>query len=88
MIKGSQKQLIVLRTGGSRYFDEAYFVLRREVKPSHYSRGDILVEANRILEENTPSQRAPKRRVRRAILCFLCGLICGACICAAIFLIA
>ena len=31
MIKGAQKQMIVLRTADSRYFDEAYFVLRREI---------------------------------------------------------
>ena len=31
MIKGAQKQMIVVRTGNSPYFDEAYFVLRRDM---------------------------------------------------------
>ena len=49
MIKGAQKQMIVVRTGDSRYFDEAYFVLRREIKAHRGSRNDMLTEANRII---------------------------------------
>ena len=45
MIKGAQKQMIVLRTGNSRYFDEAYFVLRREVKPRRTCRDEMIKEA-------------------------------------------
>ena len=48
MIKGAQKQMIVLRTGSSRYFDEAYFVLRREVRAHRGIKNDILREAHRI----------------------------------------
>ena len=54
MIKGSQKQLIVVRTGNSRYFDEAYFVLRRELQNERCDRSDILLEADRILRESAP----------------------------------
>lgn len=87
MIKGSQKQLIVLRTGKSRYFDEAYFVLRREIEPSRAHRGDILTEANRILEENMPSRGVHRRGMLRTLLFFFGGLLCGACLCAAFFLL-
>lgn len=85
MIKGSQKQLIVLRTGNSRYFDEAYFVLRREIKTGGRVRGDILTEANRILQESVGEPMPPRRRYR-AVLLFFCGLVCGAAVCAAILL--
>ncbi len=85
MIKGSQKQMIVVRTGDSRYFDEAYFVLRREVKAGVGSRSDMLYEANRILRESIP-ERKPRRSLR-ALLCFIGGVLLGSGICAMLFLL-
>ncbi len=76
MVKGARKQMIVLKTGDSRYFDEAYFVLRREVKQNRGGMGDILSEANRILEESEPEGRG-RRRLPRAVLFFLGGILCG-----------
>ena len=76
MIKGAQKQMIVVRTGDSRYFDEAYFVLRREVKPKRSTRDEMLKEANRILEESGID--LPKRkRLPRGPLLFFAGTVCG-----------
>ena len=57
MLKGAQKRMIVVRTGDSRYFDEAYFVLRREIGGGRSSCADMLSEANRILEESGISGR-------------------------------
>lgn len=76
MIKGAQKQMIVVRTGDSRYFDEAYFVLRREVKPRRGTRDEMLKEANRILEESGID--LPRRKkLPRGPLLFLAGILCG-----------
>ena len=77
MIKGSQRQLIVLRTGDSRYFDEAYFVLRREIGADRTCRTDILREANRILESNIPRGRRNHRERVRGFLWFWIGLCVG-----------
>lgn len=78
MIKGAQKQMIVLRTGNSRYFDEAYFVLRREVRAHKGIKNDILREANRILEETAAPGMFPERRTkRRGWLFFAAGLVLG-----------
>ena len=78
MIKGAQKQLIVIRTGNSRYFDEAYFVLRREVKTRRRLNHDILEEANRILEEHAPYNcETRKKKLSRSTAFFLLGLLCG-----------
>ena len=79
MIKGSQKQMIVLRTSSSRYFDEAYFVLRREVSPKKGSRKDLLHEAERILNESGLLPRASAKRWRTVAL-FFSGLFVGAAI--------
>lgn len=79
MIKGAQKQMIVIRTGNSRYFDEAYFVLRREVQAHKKDKNDMLSEANRILEEHDPhTERKKKMRLPRGVLFFLSGILCGA----------
>ena len=77
MIKGAQKQMIVIRTGDSRYFDEAYFVLRREVKDRKKAHRDLLAEAGRILEEHdSPTSQHPPRK-KRGIFLFLAGIVCG-----------
>ena len=77
MIKGAQKQLIVLRTVNSPYFEEAYFVLRREVESKKHNKSDILTEANRILEENTLASHHTPKKSKRFLLWFLLGLLCG-----------
>ncbi len=75
MIRGTRKQMIVLRTGRSRYFDTAYFVLRERASEGA-EHADILYEANRILAENADARKgsADKRTRRRA---FIGGLFCG-----------
>ena len=62
MIKGAKKQMIVVRTVGSRMFDEAYFVLRRQCKEEEYGREEMMREANRILSEGN---ELPEKRTRR-----------------------
>ena len=54
MIRGARKEMIVVRTGNSRYFDEAYFVLREDAQKERRKSTDILSEANRILSEIAP----------------------------------
>ena len=76
MIKGAQKQMIVLRTGRSRYFDEAYFVLRQGVNPDRAQEPDLLTEAKRILSESE-SRKTGKRMKSGAWLWFVMGLMTG-----------
>ena len=86
LVKGAQKQMIVVKTADSRYFDEAYFVLRREVKGARGDGHDMLAEANKILEE-CGAESHGRRRMPRAWLLFLGGLLCGALPTLAVFLI-
>ena len=65
MIKGARKEMIVVRTGGSRYFDEAYFVLREEAPRTKHKSADILSEANRILAELAPDFPSASKKKRR-----------------------
>ena len=72
LLKGSQKKIVRLQSAGSRLFDEAFFVLRDDAAPP--ATGDMLAEANRILEESM----LPRRRARRprAFLSFLVHTAC------------
>jgi len=77
MIKGAQKQMIVLRTADSRYFDEAYFVLRREFPIQKGASGEMLFEADRILRESTNDARIGTKKRRRSLLAFVIGFVLG-----------
>ena len=65
MIKGARKEMIVVRTGNSRYFDEAYFVLREDVQKDKKKSKDILEEANRILAEIAPEPSHTQKKKQR-----------------------
>ena len=86
MIKGAQKQMIVVKTSASRYFDEAYFVLKNDVSTKKRNRTDLLTEANRILKESE-STRTGKRRTLSPWLCFAAGCVLGALAAAALTLL-
>lgn len=82
MLRGAQRNMIVVRTRDSRMFEEAYFVIRRDRGLSSVAESDMLWEANRILEKAvlpTPAvEVSGKRRGRlRSFLWFLAGLAGG-----------
>ena len=71
LLKGCQKRSVCLRASDSRLFEEAFFVLRGDTAAAE---GDILAEANRILEENLQKRRArPRTRPVALALAFLAG---------------
>ena len=74
MIKGCQREMVMLRVDESEIFESAWFVLRRERVA--VSDGDMLAEANRIVR-GTDSQE--KRRSRLfSISSFVVGFCLGA----------
>ena len=77
-IRGVQKKMIVLKTTGSRYFDEAHFFLRREAEPRENLSGDMLLEANRILRGCLfDAEEEPKKGGIRPLWVFLFGTVFG-----------
>ena len=75
MIRGAQKRLVVVKTEGSRLFDEAYFILRREIPEKTFRKEDLLNEAEKVLLKVSPGVR-PKRK-RGRLLFFFLGLLFG-----------
>lgn len=85
MIRGAKKQMIVLHTGSSPYFDTAYFILKNKQSKERAPTGDMLAEANRILCENQPSRPSGRLRFGR-LVSFFAGLLCGAAVAVGILL--
>lgn len=54
--------MILVRTPESRYFEEAHLVLRTERCLNEGEDGDMLREANRIIEEAGLCSEPPKKR--------------------------
>ncbi len=74
MIKGAQKRMIVVKTADSRMFEEAYFVMRGEVS---IPEGDMVAEANRIIEDCQIKRAERAKRRSSAILIPICSFLGG-----------
>ena len=75
-MRGTQKKMVVVRTPDSEYFEEAYFVVRRECSVGG---GDMVNEANRMiarLENEKKGNCKDKKGKLKSIALFLVG--CGA----------
>ena len=51
MVRGCQKKIIYLKNTESEVFDEAYFVVSDNALTSEIDECDMIVEANKILDE-------------------------------------
>ena len=88
MIKGTQRQMVMVRTEESSQFEMAYFVLRAD-RVTESERRSMLDEANSIVSaacrDKKDSKRDKMRHMRGRILFFCLGVLCGAVILGAIF---
>jgi len=74
MVKGAQKQMVVIKTADSQVFEEAYFVVRRGAGTGQM---DMLAEANRIIEScGIGSKSKPKIDFRQWMFA-LCSFVGG-----------
>ena len=63
MLKGIQKNVMVIKLTGSSLFETAFFVLRRDAKePKH---GEMVREANRIISECDGRGKAGSKITRK-----------------------
>lgn len=84
MLRGCQREMIVLQTRDSALFESAWFVLRQE-KP-YVGAADMLEEAERIVAEGARSDRR-RRRAGWSVRAFLLGVFCGGAFFAIIWLL-
>ena len=74
MVKGAQKQMVVVKINDSEVFEEAYFMLRRGAGGA---RMDMLAEANRIVEESGVGVKKKRRISVRAIMIAIASFFTG-----------
>lgn len=77
-IKGAARQMVVLRCVDSEMFETAFFVIKPGRKNSGHG-GDMLREANRIVEANSfPGRSARMSKLRRfKMKMFAFGVLLG-----------
>ncbi len=82
MLKGCQKNVIMLRGTDSEIFEEAFFVLKRDAELDGKLReNDMITEAKRILEANATGHPVKVvKNIRGAIICFSIGAVSAFCI--------
>lgn len=88
-IRGCSRQMIMLNGTGSGMFEAAYFIVKADDQRV-FSHGDMLREANRIVEENTfPVCRDGKKDkgTRYRWLIFAAGVLLGAALIGIIWLL-
>lgn len=78
MIKGCQRQMIVVQGKDKGLFETAYFVLRREKERGAVCEADMLAEANRIINENRLQGRGGRGRRSRCLWALFWGM--GGCL--------
>ncbi len=81
MIKGINKNMIVVKNTGSKYFEEAHFIVKNSA--SDCAERDLLKEASRIVGTvltESGKMPKPKGRVIKGIVGFLLSFISGAAI--------
>jgi hypothetical protein len=52
MVRGCQRKAIFLKNTGSDLFSEAYFIVDEKKSCHNLTKGDMIKEANRIIDEN------------------------------------
>jgi hypothetical protein len=79
MIKGCQKKIIQIKDTGSKYFEEAYFVIKEETLKSEINECNIVKDATEIVNEYVGGinrQNNNKQRCKSFVL-FLIGFLIG-----------
>ena len=85
-MKGYEKKVFFLKNTGSNIFEEAIFLVKGEGCVPSFDEGDMIVEANRIIEASLSSKAASSERERGLFFSkFLTPFFLGAIISAVIF---
>ena len=91
MIRGTQREMIMLKGDKSSAFECVFFLLRRDLASPKQKPDDMLAEANRIISQNRSSSDRRSvllwRAAKQKTPAFLIGALCGALLALAILLL-
>ena len=79
-MKGYQKRVIYLKNTGSEIFDEALFFVRAENNTRQVEYNDMVIEANRIIDESLGNY-TKRGRGRSRLLGFVVPFLLGVFLC-------
>jgi hypothetical protein len=88
MVKGTHKQMVVIRTPGNVYYEQAYFVLRESRGTEEDSEESMMAEANRILDECHLMPQPRRHRRLPRVACFWLGVMVGGAVAGVLCLLA
>ena len=77
MVKGINRQMVVVKLGGSGFFESACFILRRDAKIGAEADRDMLCEANRIVSQMDTKGRKEKRGIAGRLILGASMLVIG-----------
>ncbi|MBO5845826.1 MAG: hypothetical protein J6Q77_04185 [Clostridia bacterium] len=90
MIRGINRQMIIMKTDRSSAFEAAYFLVRTDALP-RISNEEMVSEANRLIAENNHSFKRKNserlKKIKNGIPFFLWGSLAGMILMGALWLI-
>ena len=60
MYRGCKKNIIHIKNTGSRYIEQAYFILKDDLREEDERCFDMISEANRIVEQSVNNKKKEK----------------------------
>ncbi|MBE6709014.1 MAG: hypothetical protein E7578_07230 [Ruminococcaceae bacterium] len=79
MFGGCQKKMYYIKDTKSKFFSEAYFVLKNSADEGYFPESDLAAEADRILREKFSGKRRRRWSAKRlSAAMFAAGLVIGA----------
>ena len=85
MIRGTQREMIMLKGDKNSAFESVFFIVRTDLHPTTRKKEDMLFEANKILAESVLRGKSAKRplwrKMSKKLPAFSLGAILGALVC-------
>ena len=82
MIRGTQREMIMLKGEKTSAFECVFFLVRTDVAVAKRAKEDMLEEATRIISQNRPGMQRKRvifrREIKKRLPAFLLGALCGA----------
>lgn len=75
MIKGLERKMMLLKSTNSKYFDEAYFIMKDDL--TSFDEGEILREAERIMFSAEVCKRVKAKKKKDALKIALFSISSG-----------
>ncbi|MBE6529280.1 MAG: hypothetical protein E7680_01590 [Ruminococcaceae bacterium] len=77
IVKGAQRRMVQMRIGDSPYYEEAFFIVRKDLPKIQFPEREMLAEANRILGDGAVQKERKKESIAKNLAWFFGGMVLG-----------